>query len=86
MIVRYYKAKLTHEEVLTETADKVVNFKDPVSLFHSGWEIMNDPENEFNTAMTIGANDEPGLFYSNQNRHNRFVAQSFESLQSGEYK
>ena len=86
MRVHYFKAKLTWEESLTADPDKVVTFKDPVSLFHSGWIVMNDPENGFHTALTFGANEEPGLFYSNQNRKGEFVGQAITSLRSGEYK
>ena len=86
MRVHYYKAILTPQEAETATPDKVATFKDPVSLLHSGKQIMNDSDKGFRTALTFGANDEPGLYYSNQNRKGEFVAQCFQSLINGEYK
>ena len=86
MRVHYFKAKLTWEEALTADPDKVVTFKDPVSILHSGRAIMEDSANDFNAAVTYGANEEPGLFYSNQNRKGEFVGQAIESLRSGEYR
>ena len=86
MRVHYYKSILTHEEAIDATPDKSVTFQDPVSLFHSGWTIMNDSDHNFKTAITFGANGAPGLSYSNQNRKGEFVAQSIEALRTGEYK
>ncbi len=86
MKVHYYKAILTPQEAANSEPCKVVNFKDPVSMLHSGKQIMEDPEKGFETVLTYGGDDKPGLYYSKQNRKQEFVAQSYDELIAGDIK